>query len=503
MPLPPTQRTAVRAAGAAGPSPPLLRLAPPHGGTSAADNQCFACDGHQRLTEAWTPKTADCSATGRTTANLGGASPYWTSYEYQDSGLRASETTHSTGADTKKTYCYDSTRTHALAAVTTAASCTGVTPTYAYDPTGNTTTRPDGSATQSLVWNEEGDLGKLVEGSSTTGYVYDADGSLLIRRNTAGETVLYLGATEVHLDTSASTAKYWAQRYYTAGESTVALRSNKSGTDTLTWLAADRHGTSALALESTTQAVTKRYSTPFGGNRSGGTGTWADDKGFLGKTSDTDTGLTHLGAREYDPVTGRFISVDPVLTTDQGQSLNGYTYANNNPVTQSDPTGLESCGPVHFCSGSNGTYGTYKPENDPGSDQYDGSSHDSSPPALGAATGNRTTRHDQARDRAIKVIQMQVKALGVKNFKIFTSMQVPGASKKCMYPGRNPGASCSYGVPDIVGYDPNHDIYYVWEVSRREWRPRPFPRPSGTSTGCAPTGRTRCWAGPSAARTTW
>ena len=59
---------------------------------------------------------------------------------------------------------------------------------------------------------------------------------------------------------------------------------------------------------------------------------------------------------------------------------------------------------------------------------------------------------------------MQVKALGVKNFKIYTSMQVPGASKKCMHPGRNVGASCSYGVPDIVGYDADHDIYYVWEV---------------------------------------
>lgn len=310
------------------------------GGTSAADNQCFAYDGHQRLTEAWTPRTADCSTSGRTTANLGGASPYWTSYEYQASGLRSTETTHATGGDTKKTYCYDGTRTHALAAVTTAVSCTGVTPTYAYDTTGNTTTRPDGSSSQSLVWNEEGDLGKLVEGSSTTGYVYDADGSLLIRRNTAGETVLYLGATEVHLDTRTSTAKRWAQRYYTAGESTVALRSNRTGTDTLTWLAADRHGTSALAVESTTQSVTKRYNTPFGGNRSGGTGTWADDKGFLGKTSDTDTGLTHLGAREYDPVTGRFISVDPVLSTDQGQSLNGYTYANDNPVTQSPDRGF-------------------------------------------------------------------------------------------------------------------------------------------------------------------
>ncbi|WP_405908933.1 RHS repeat-associated core domain-containing protein [Streptomyces sp. NBC_00828] len=343
------------------------------GGTSAVDNQCFAYDGYRRLTEAWTPKTADCSATGRTTANLGGASPYWTSYAYQDSGVRASETTHTTSAETKKTYCYSSTQAHALTAVTAAASCTGVTPTYVYDATGNTTTRPDGTATQSLVWNEESKLGKVVEGSSTTGYVYDADGNLLIRRNTAGETVLYIGPTEVHLD--GGTGKYWAQRYYSAGDSTIALRSNKSGTNTLTWLAADRHGTSALAVEATTQAVTKRYTTPFGSTRSGGTGTWADDKGFLGKTADASTGLTHIGAREYDPATGRFASVDPVINTEQAQSLNGYTYAGNNPVTLSDPSGLESCYP-NFCSGSNGTYGPYKPENDPESDSYDGSSHD-------------------------------------------------------------------------------------------------------------------------------
>lgn len=365
------------------------------GGTSAADNQCFAYDGYRRLTEAWTPKTADCSATGRTTANLGGASPYWTSYAYQDSGLRASETTHTTGGDTKKTYCYGSSQVHTLTAVTTAASCTGVTPTYVYDATGNTTTRPDGTASQSLAWNEEGDLGKLVEGSSTTGYVYDTDGNLLIKRNAAGETVLYLGTTEVHLDASTSTTKYWAQRYYTAGDSTIALRSNKSGTNTLTWLAADRHGTSALAVEATTQAVTKRYTTPFGSTRSGGTGTWTDDKGFLGKTADASTGLTHVGAREYDPTIGRFVSVDPVLSTDQAQSLNGYTYANGNPVTQSDPTGLESCYP-HFCSGSNGTYGTYKPENDPESDSYDGSSHDGDDDSTpcrrrSAATGPRGT----------------------------------------------------------------------------------------------------------------
>ena len=314
------------------------------GGSGAADNQCFAYDGYRRLTEAWTPATADCSAAKRTTANLGGASPYWTSYTYKDSGLRATETTHTSSATTTRNYCYNSTtQAHTLTATTTASTCTGVTATYGYDADGNTTTRLDGTAAQSLVWSTEGKLSTLTEGTSSTGYLYDADGTLLIRRNTSGETVLYLGSTEVHLNTSTTTAAYWGQRYYSAAGSNVAVRSNKSGTSALSWLAADQHGTCSVAMDATTQAVTKRYTTPFGASRTGGTGTWPDDKGFLGKSADSSSGLTHLDAREYDPVIGRFISVDPVLETTDGQTLNGYTYASANPATFSDPTGRTRC----------------------------------------------------------------------------------------------------------------------------------------------------------------
>ncbi|MFE4752439.1 polymorphic toxin type 17 domain-containing protein [Streptomyces mirabilis] len=317
------------------------------GGTGKADNQCFAYDGHQRLTEAWTPSTADCTTSGRSTANLGGAAPYWTSYSYSDSGLRTKETTHASAGDTTKTYCYNAGRPHALTATTTASSCTGVTATYAYDKPGNTTDRPNGTDTQTLTWSPQGQLDTLTEKTSsgttksTTSHIYDADGTLLIRRNTSGETVLYLDdGTEVHLDTSTSTAKYWAQRYYTTGASTIALRTNKTGTNNLSWLTADQHGTSTLAVDATTQVVTKRYATPFGAPRSGGTGTWPDDKTFLGDSTDPTSGITYIGAREYDPNSGRFISVDPVLDTSDSQSLNGYTYADNNPVTDSDPTGL-------------------------------------------------------------------------------------------------------------------------------------------------------------------
>jgi RHS repeat-associated protein len=354
------------------------------GGTTEADNQCFAYDDYERLAEAWTPKTADCAPSGRITSNLDGASPYWTSYTYNDAGLRQTETGHTTTATTTDTYCYESDTPHALKATTTSGDCSTVAQEYDYNDIGATTTRPDGTATQSLTWNSEGKLDSLTEAGDTTGYVYDAEGGLLIRRDTSGETVLYLGATEVHYN--AATGDIWGQRYYTAASSTIAMRTNESGTEALCYLAGDGHGTATLALTSADLAVSKRYFTPFGESRRGGTGTWKDDKAFLGMSADGATGLTHIGAREYDPSTGRFISVDPQLTLDQHQSLNGYSYANNTPVTQSDPTGLESCYP-NYCSGSNGTYDTYKPENDPASDKYDGSSHDSGTAAT-TSTGN-------------------------------------------------------------------------------------------------------------------
>ncbi|MFD7875497.1 RHS repeat-associated core domain-containing protein [Streptomyces sp. NPDC059766] len=315
------------------------------GGASSADNQCFTYDGYQRLTEAWTPKTADCSAAGRTAANLGGPAAYWTSYTYNTAGQRSGEIQYgTTGTTTARTYCYTSTtQPHTLTATPAGSgtTCTGVTAAYGYDATGNTTARPDGTAKQTLAWDAEGRLGSLKEtagsATSTTEYIYDAQGNLLVRRNAAGETVLYLGATEVHYN--AATGKKWAQRAYALGGAAVAVRSNQSGTSTLTWLATDQHNTAGLALTATDQAVTRRYTTAFGGDRGTPATSWPDDKKFLGKTADPATGLTHVGDREYDPSTGQFISVDPVLDTTDGQSLNGYSYADNNPTTKTDPTG--------------------------------------------------------------------------------------------------------------------------------------------------------------------
>lgn len=327
------------------------------GGTGKAETQCFTYDGHRRLLEAWTPTSQNCGDT-RAASTLSGPAPYWTSYTYNTAGQRKTETQHLVAGDTTTTYCYDpASQPHALRYTTPRTECGTTAPqttdkVYDYDAAGNTTKRPGATGQQVLTWSDEGRLSKLTENGKSTDYLYDADGILLVRHTQDGERILYAGLTELHRRANGTT---WAQRSYTAGGTQIAVRTNQSGATQLLFLAGDHHGSQSLAVGSDTeQKITKRYMTPFGSERGGAIGSWPTDKAFLNKTADSTTGLTHVGARQYDPLIGQFISVDPLLSPDQHQSLNGYSYANNSPVTQSDPTGLKSdeCGSLYKCGGN-------------------------------------------------------------------------------------------------------------------------------------------------------
>ncbi|MDH6455486.1 RHS repeat-associated protein [Streptomyces sp. SAI-119] len=322
---------------------------------NGTDTQCFTYDGYRRLTEAWTPSSNDC-ASARSATALGGPAPYWTSWAYKVGGLRDTQTEHK-ATNTTTVYGYPAVDANGAGQPHTLTSVTvngGTAKDYKYDDQGNTTKRYGitGSA-QSLVWDIEGELSSLTEGTKTTDYLYDANGDLLIRRGPV-KTVLYLAGQELHYDTAAK--KFTAQRYYPSGDAT-AVRTETG----LSWMVDDHHGTASMTVDATTQAVTRRYTKPFGEARGNTPSAWPDDKGFLGKPADTDTGLTHIGAREYDPATGRFLSVDLVLAPEDHESLNGYAYANNTPVTKSDPTGLR---PVTDCErgcndGKGGRYHDY------------------------------------------------------------------------------------------------------------------------------------------------
>ncbi|MGX7824618.1 RHS repeat-associated core domain-containing protein [Actinokineospora sp. 24-640] len=305
-----------------------------------ADVQCFRNDHLRRTTQAWTPAASTWSAgTGcqenPTVAGLAGPAPYWHSYTYDKSGNRLTETRHAAAGAVTKDFAYDVPgHAHALNSVTTtAANGTSTVEDYEYDAAGRTLNRGG----QTLTWNAEGRLGSVARAGETTSFIYDANGNRLLRKDPTG-TTLYLAGQEVRVGTTGGPT---VTRYYSHGGRVIAMR---QGRGALTWLGNDRQGTARVAVDADTREVTRRRQLPFGGPR-GAAPAWPGDRGFLGATADASTGLTHLGAREYDPDLGRFISVDPILDLSTPQQLNGYAYSDNNPATFSDPSGLikDSC----------------------------------------------------------------------------------------------------------------------------------------------------------------
>lgn len=71
-----------------------------------------------------------------------------------------------------------------------------------------------------------------------------------------------------------------------------------------------------------------------------------DGPGFTGHVQDAATGMTYMQQRYYDPMIGRFLSVDPVTAYSNGdwRFFNRYAYAFNNPYRFTDPDGRQSVG---------------------------------------------------------------------------------------------------------------------------------------------------------------
>jgi RHS repeat-associated protein len=314
---------------------------------SGADKQCFAYDYAARLTEAWTPASGDCGQ-ARSTAALGGPEPYWQSWTYDGAGSRKTETVHTATATTTTNYNYPpagGTRPHAVSTITTGST----TLNYKYDNIGNTTCRPAGSGantcpggtgSQDLTWDPEGHLATVAGSAGTSSYIYAANGIRLAVDDPAA-TTLYLPNMEIRRTKATGTVT--ATRYYDWGGQTIAMMTTGGA---VTWLIGDNQNTQNIAVAAGTQAITVRRQNPYGAPR-GPSPAWPTGKGFVGGDRDA-TGLTHLGAREYDPTAGRFISVDPAFVATDPASMNGYGYANNSPVTTSDPSGLR---PDTECTG--------------------------------------------------------------------------------------------------------------------------------------------------------
>lgn len=125
--------------------------------------------------------------------------------------------------------------------------------------------------------------------------------------------------------------------------------------ENVTYIYTDPQGTPLVEADSQGNIITLPDHRPYG-NHSGGEA--INGPGYTGHVEDDDSGLIYMQARFYDPLVGRFLSVDPV-GPQAGNIFNlvRFAYVSNNPIMLSDPTGklpkhgqdMDICGGVVPC----------------------------------------------------------------------------------------------------------------------------------------------------------
>jgi len=390
--------------------------------SSATDYQCYTYDHASRLAAVWTPApTANTNCASAPTAastnvpGLGGAAPYAQTYTYTPAGDRSQvKRFDATGAlAVTENYTYPTVGAagphRVQQIVSTPATGTPVTQAFTWDSAGRLTNRAD----QALTYTFDGRLDTTTGTSkipanpnpgagagtpvSVTPAVasvagkryYDASGNLIGVKDGTGTTVT-LGSVTAHTS-SATTPISTATCTYSFAGKTVAQRTATASGTKLTFLVGDSINTTQTMTMPTTGTgpitTLTRYTDPVGLARranatatannayttapatTAGTGSNAANpagfgaaNGYISGLDDTVSTLTHLGARDLDPVTGIFTSPDPILNTEEQGGFTPYTYAFGDVINASDPSGLyrqpicdacESVGPAPSNPGGN------------------------------------------------------------------------------------------------------------------------------------------------------
>ena len=205
-----------------------------------------------------------------------------------------------------------------------------------YDPNGNTTQ----SGGQAYAYDSEHRI-KSVGGGAVT-LLYDGDGNR-VQKTAGGVTTRYLidelnptGYPQV----VEAAAGGGVQRRYAYGLGLLSQSRLVNGAWAASFYGADGHSSVRL-LTDAAGALTDTYDYDAFGNLLARAGATPNDHLYSGEQFDSDLGLYHLRARDYDPQTGRFRTPDPFSGfLDLPRTLHKYAYVGGDPVNYLDPSGL-------------------------------------------------------------------------------------------------------------------------------------------------------------------
>ncbi len=271
----------------------------------------------------------------------------YSEYSYDDLYRLTSETiTDAVNGNYSASYQYDWVGNRSYSTID------GVQTSYLYD----TNDRLESQGGTSYSYDANGNLKSETLDGNTRSYVYDdrnklktlLDNSIEIASYSYNHNGIRIGSTEGATSTSfvVDENRDYAQvlQELESGTTTVDysygldLISQNRGAETR-FYQYDGLG-STRQLSDSTGTITDSYDYEAFGEGLNQTGTTENDYRFTGEQYDQGLDQYYLRARYYDPHTARFTQMDSWMGNNSDpQSLHKYTYANVDPVNNTDPTG--------------------------------------------------------------------------------------------------------------------------------------------------------------------
>jgi len=167
----------------------------------------------------------------------------------------------------------------------------------------------------------------------------------LLRKNGGTKALgIYLGPFELHCRTTSGTVTYTkASLQVPAPDARAQLEVVLDGADAtsveVVFTHADHLGSGHILTDGAGALLSQEEYFPYG--RSSDRRDERNRSRYIGVETDEDTGLLMTGPRTYDPVTGRFLSGDPIASEPTNARLSAYRFGPGNPIGYVDWNGYQ------------------------------------------------------------------------------------------------------------------------------------------------------------------